>query len=214
MLTHLFKQSLDVGELPQEWKSAFITPIFKKGKISNLSNYHSVSLNSIICKTIEHMYILFSEIMKHLEANNIICNNQYGFRNKHSCESRILTRGPKQFQETRRARPSAARAWFNNQYGFRNRHSCESQLLVTIIDFALALNNKLQVDISILDFSKAFDKVPHIRLIKKLEHYGVRGKVLQWIKSFLCNFSQCVVVEGCYSNHCEVTSGVPQDSVL
>ena len=64
--------------------------------------------------------------MKHLEANNIICDNQYGFT---------------------------------------NRYLCESQLLVTIDDFALALNNKLQVDIGILDFSKVFDKVPHTRLM-------------------------------------------------
>ena len=74
----------------------------------------------------------------------------------------------------------------------------------------LALNNKLQVDTGILDFSKAFDKVPHTRLMKKLEHYGVRGKALQWIKSFLCNRSQCVVLEGCYSSPYEVSSGVPQ----
>ena len=62
--------------------------------------------------------------------------------------------------------------------------------------------------------SEAFDKVSHTRLIKKLEHYGVRGKALQWIKSFLCNRSQCVVIEGCYSSPCEVASGVPQGSVL
>ena len=69
MLTHLFKQSLDVGELTQEWKSAFVTPIFKKGKRSDPSNYHPVSLTSIVCKPFEH--ILVSKIMKHLEANNI-----------------------------------------------------------------------------------------------------------------------------------------------
>ena len=60
----------------------------------------------------------------------------------------------------------------NNQYGFRARHSCESQLLLTIDDFARALNNRLQVDMGILDFSKAFDKVPHARLVKKLDYYG------------------------------------------
>ena len=66
---------------------------------------------------------------------------------------------------------------FNNilsdtQFGFRSRHSCETQLLITIDDLARALNNKLQIDCGILDFAKAFDKVPHLRLLHKLEFYG------------------------------------------
>ena len=69
----------------------------------------------------------------------------------------------------------------------------------------------MQADIGILGFSKAFDKVPHTRLIQKL---GIRGKPLQWIKQFLSNRLQRVVIEGCYLSSCEVTSGVPQGSVL
>jgi len=68
---------------------------------------------------------------------------------------------------------------------FRARQSCESELLLTIDDFACALNNRLQVDAGILDFSKAFDRVPHARLMKKLEFYGIQGEPLQWITSFL-----------------------------
>ena len=173
MLTHLFQQSLTTGDIPQEWKSAFVTPIFKKGKRYDPSNYRPVSLTSVVCKTLEH--ILVSQIMKHLETNSILCNNQYGFR---------------------------------------ARRSCESQLLLTIDDFARALNNRLQVDIGILDFSKAFDKVPHARLVKKLDYYGIQGKTLQWITSFLYNRSQQVVIEGTYSSPCKVTSGVPQGTVL
>ena len=74
-----------------------------------------------------------------------------------------------------------------NHFGFRAEHSCESQLLVTINDFAYALSNKLQVEFGILHFLKAFDKVPHTRLIHKIEYYGIRGKSLQWIISFLSN---------------------------
>ena len=71
------------------------------------------------------------------------------------------------------------------------------------------MNNRTQVDIGILDFSKAFDKVTHSRLVQKLEFYGIRVKPLQWIELFLSNRLQQVAVEGSYS----ITSGVPQDSV-
>ena len=66
-------------------------------------------------------------------------------------------------------------------------HSCESQQLLIPFsdDFARALNNKLQVDIGILNLSKAFDKVPHVKLYKKF--YGIRGSTLHWFKSFLTN---------------------------
>ena len=103
-----------------------------------------------------------------------------------------------------------------NQFGFRAKHSCESQLLltVTVHYFSCFMNNRTQVDVGILDFSKAFDKVGHLRLAQKLEFYGIRGKALQWIKSFLSNRSQQVVVEGSYSTPCKVTSGIPQGSVL
>ena len=61
---------------------------------------------------------------------------------------------------------------------------------------------------------KAFDKVAHSRLVHKLEYYGVRGKLLIWLESFLNNRTQQVVVEGKFSPPCEVLSGVPQGSVL
>ena len=67
---------------------------------------------------------------------------------------------------------------------------------------------------AILDFSKAFDKVAHTRIIHKLNFYGIRGTLLHWIKSFLTNRTQQVVVSGEHSSPCLVTSGVPQGSVL
>ena len=72
----------------------------------------------------------------------------------------------------------------------------------------------LQVDAAILDFSKAFDKVPHSRLLYKLNYYGIRRDVLHWLESFLNGRTQQVIVEGCKSPTCDVTSGVPQGSVL
>jgi hypothetical protein len=61
----------------------------------------------------------------------------------------------------------------------------------------------------LLDFAKAFDKVPHKRLLHKLCHYGVRGKTLQWITSFLSSRTQQVLVEGCESAKLGVLFGVP-----
>ena len=66
----------------------------------------------------------------------------------------------------------------------------------------------------LLDFSKAFDKVPHKRLALKLDHYGVRGNTLSWIKSFLADRTQKVVLNGKQSETIPVTSGVPQGTVL
>ena len=74
-----------------------------------------------------------------------------------------------------------------------------------------SLNQKHQTDITILDFSKAFDGVP---LKAKLDHYGVRGNNLKWISSFLDGRTRKVMVDRSMSNECPVLSGVPQGSVL
>ena len=70
-----------------------------------------------------------------------------------------------------------------------------------------------QTDVAILDFSKAFDVVPHKRLLHKLDFYGIQGSILFWISSFLSNQTQ-VVVDGEFSDVEPVTLGVPQGSVL
>ena len=64
------------------------------------------------------------------------------------------------------------------QRGFRKNRLCESQLIITINDLARGLDNSQQIDGIRLDFSKAFNKVPHRRLAAKLHHYGVRGKTI------------------------------------
>ena len=124
ILQIIFTQSLNTHTLPQDWLTANITPVFKKGDCSKPSNYRPISLTSICCKIMEH--IILSFIMNHSSTNNIIS----------SC-----------------------------QHGFRPGHSCITQLLPFIEDILHAMDQHFQVDILLLDFSKAFDTVPHKRLL-------------------------------------------------
>ena len=100
------------------------------------------------------------------------------------------------------------------QYGFREKRSCETQLLEFVHDMVCNMQNGGQTDVLIMDFSKAFDKVGHQRLIKKLDYYGVRSKTRDWIQAFLANRTQQVIVRSKYSDIAQVQSGVPQGSVL
>jgi len=88
-----------------------------------------------------------------------------------------------------------------------------TQRLTTIDTIAKQLSAGNQVDAILLDFEKAFDKIPSSRLLYKLEYYGVRGPLNQWIKSFLINRKQQVVLEGTKSDQDDVISGVPQGTV-
>ena len=72
----------------------------------------------------------------------------------------------------------------------------------------------MPTDVAYLDFRKAFDAVPHKRLLFKLSKYGIKGELLSWIKDFLSERSQFVKINNAKSSTCPVTSGVPQGSVL
>ena len=169
----IWRDSLESGVVPKNFKKQIITPVFKKGSRASPANYRPISLTSHIIKIFER--ILRTHIVKHLELNNLLCSNQHGFRKGRGCLTQLL------------------------------KH----------ID--RILNNFLNgqdTDCIYLDFSKAFDKVNHEILLKKLYEYGIRGKLLCWFKSYLSDRDQTVVVNGSHSYPSKVQSGVPQGTVL
>ena len=78
-----------------------------------------------------------------------------------------------------------------HQHGFRSKHSCVTQLLEVIEDVMEKIDQGHGIDIAYLDFSKAFDKVPHKRLLHKLKAYNISGTILDWIESFLKDLRFC-----------------------
>jgi hypothetical protein len=101
-----------------------------------------------------------------------------------------------------------------HQHGFRKNRSCETQLIGLIDDLSKGLDNNNQIDAILLDFSKAFDKVHHTSLLKKLKFFGISGPVHQWIQDFLIGREQTVIINGSKSSSITVNSGVPQGTVL
>ena len=127
ILQIIFQTSQNTGRVPTDWNAALVTPVFKKGSRTLPSNCRPVSLTCIISKVFER--IIASNIMKHLEKNNILNDLQYGFR---------------------------------------HGRSCETQLISLLNDLTINYDRSLQTDLIITDFAKAFDVVPHRRLLYKL----------------------------------------------
>ena len=165
--------SLLNGSVPNAMKCAKVIPLFKKGKRDDISNYRPISLLTSLSKILEK--IVYSRLIGFFDRSNILCNSQFGFRQKHSTTHAILTLVEKITKSFERS------------------------------------SHTLGV---FLDFSKAFDTINHDILLYKLQHYGIRGKALEWFRNYLTGRSQFVFVNGCKSSLKPVVCGVPQGSLL
>ena len=101
-----------------------------------------------------------------------------------------------------------------HQHGFRKGRSCLTNLLETFEEWTTALDEGHGIDVVYLDYRKAFDTVPHKRLVEKLKLFGIAGATLKWIEDFLQGRTTRVIVRNNSSKWLEVLSGVPQGSVL
>ena len=104
--------------------------------------------------------------------------------------------------------------FYEHQYGFRHGYSTKLSL-INLINQITQYTDEGRITIGVfIDFAKAFDTINHSILFKKLEHYGIRGIVLQLFKNYLTNRKQFVVYDDMKSTHKSITCGVPQGSVL
>ena len=101
-----------------------------------------------------------------------------------------------------------------HQHGFRKGRSCLTNLLETFEEWTTALDEGHGIDVVYLDYRKAFDTVPHKRLVEKLKLFGIAGATLKWIEDFLQGRTTRVIVRNNSSKWLKVLSGVPQGSVL
>ena len=100
------------------------------------------------------------------------------------------------------------------QHGFVPLRNCMTNLLTCMEKWTDMIEKRLPIDIIYTDFAKAFDRVPHQRLLKKMKNMGIIGKTQSWIQAFLSERSQCVRVANEFSSWTRVKSGIPQGSVL
>ena len=88
VLAYIFNESLAQGTVPDDWRLANVSPVFKKGEKYDAANYRPVSLTCICCKTLEH--IIVSNMNKHLAFDGILADCQHGIRSQRYCETQLV----------------------------------------------------------------------------------------------------------------------------
>ena len=101
-----------------------------------------------------------------------------------------------------------------SQHGPMKTRFCMTQHLETLEEWTDLLDQNFSIDVIYLDFRKAFDTIPHQRLLSKGHANGIRGKACEWIRNFLLNRRQRVLLYNSKSTWSKVIIGVPQGSVL
>ena len=173
VLKILYEKILHADYFPNAWKMANVQPVHKKNSRQLLKNYRPISLLPICSKIFEK--IIFDQTYSFLMQNNLISENQSGFKPGDSTICQLIS--------------------ITNEIYESFEDYCETRALF-------------------LDLSKAFDKVWHIGLKKKLITNGIDGKAFKIFDSFLQNRVQRVVLNGVSSDWQHIKAGVPQGSVL
>ena len=135
-IAHIFCTSLRTKILPNEWKHAIVTAIYKKGQKTLASNYRPVSLTPILCKVMEGF--IRDAIHEHMTVNNV---------------------------------------YSDKQFGFINARSTTLQMLHVLDIWTKIFDQVGTLDVVYWDFMKAFDQVPHERLLYKIQQYGITGNI-------------------------------------
>ena len=172
-MRHICNISISQGIFPEEMKTAKVVPLFKANDIKEYGNYRPVSILPQFSKILEK--IINNRITKFIKVNDILAEEQYGFRDNCSTASALL------------------------------------DLVETI---SSSLDKGKHGIGAFIDLKKAFDTVNHEILLEKIKTYGIRGKALDLLQSYLSNRKQYVVYNEKVSKYQTIKCGVPQGSIL